>query len=117
MDQLIHLVDKLNRVYNISSISYVLFSSEGEDLFHKPEIADFYYPASFLKDNFSKLEKNDFPYIFSIQKNVYIGLFRTKDYALLLGPIATNTTTINIDQIFIAENLSNQAALQNVFWQ
>lgn len=115
MDQLIHLVDKLNRVYNISSISYVLFSSEGEDLFHKPEIADFYYPASFLKDNFSKLEKNDFPYIFSIQKNVYIGLFRTKDYALLLGPIATNTTTINIDQIFIAENLSNQAALQNVF--
>ena len=114
MIQIIHIVDKLNRVYNISSIPFVLFLNDSVEFYYKPDITDFYYPNSFLNNSFKLLKKTNYPFIFCVHEGVYIGLFKTNDFYLLLGPISTSIETNYIDALF-KNNVANYSTLRHVF--
>lgn len=115
LSQIEHIANKLNRIYNISSIPYVIFSDKGVDLLHRPQIRDFYYPCSFLEASYPLVKNNAYPYIIPLQETVYIGMFKTDDYALILGPVSSRPDTNLVDLLIQKEHSANYSALNNVF--
>ena len=111
LSQIEHIANKLNRIYNISSIPYVIFSDKGVDLLHRPQIRDFYYPCSFLEASYPLVKNNAYPYIIPLQETVYIGMFKTEDYALILGPVSSRPDTNLVDLLIQKEHSDNYSVL------
>lgn len=117
MTKIEDIVEMLNRIYNISSVPFVLFSKNSVDFYYNPSIPDFYFPNQFLHDIFSNKLISNFPNIICPIANVYIGIFSFEKYNCMVGPITINDDSDYIEILLKKYNCNNISTISNIYYK